>query len=108
MTGYGIWGARAWVLLGVGALSVSMGTPVVKAGGPHPYRPLPPPPVSSRPYAADSLGRLTSARDLFRSTRRPASPAYDAQRAAAPVDVSQPPKPALVLVGLVAGGDRSG
>jgi len=42
-------------------------------------------------------------RDVFRSARRPSPIVYDPQRAAAPVEINQPPKPALALVGIVAG-----
>jgi hypothetical protein len=95
-----------WVLLGAGALALSMGMPVAKAGVARPDRPLPPPAASYRPYSADSLARMTVARDLFRSMRRPASLAYDPQRATVP-DVPQAPKPALALVGLIAGAQPS-
>ena len=98
--------ARIWALLGAAALLVAMVTPLVKAGVAHPYRRLPPPTVSYRPYAAASLARLTVARDVFRSTRRPASVAYDQQRAALP-EAPQAPKPALMLVGIVAGADAT-
>jgi len=42
-------------------------------------------------------------RDVFRSARRPSPIVYDLQRAAAPVEINQPPKPAMALVGIVAG-----
>jgi hypothetical protein len=99
----GTWGVWAWVLLGAGALALSMGMPLPKAGVPGPDRPLPPPTASYRRYAVDSLAHLTVARDVFRSARRPSSVAYDPQRAVAPVESNQPPKPALALVGIVAG-----
>lgn len=61
--------------------------------------------VSPRPYAADSLVRAAVSRDVFRMTRRATFVAYDPQRAAAPVEAPQAPKPVLALLGLVAGAD---
>jgi len=63
--------------------------------------------ASARPYAADSLARRAVARDVFRSARRASATAYDPQRAAAPVEAAQPPKPVLVLLGLVAGAEAT-
>ena len=62
-----------------------------------------PPHASARPYPADSLARVAVSRDVFRSTRRAAPVAYDPQRAVAPVEASQAPKPVLALLGLVVG-----
>jgi hypothetical protein len=103
----GTWGVGAWVLLGAGAVILSVGMPLAKASVRGPDRPLPPPTAPYRSYAVDSLAHLTVAGDLFRSARRPASLAYDPQRAAAPIDVVQAPKPILALVGLVAGGEAT-
>jgi hypothetical protein len=105
MTKRGMWGVGAWLLLGAVTLGAATFAPLVKAGGADAYRPLPPPTVSYRPYLADSLTRLTLSRDVFRVARRPASLAYDPQRAAAPVVGDRPPKPRLALLGLVAGAE---
>src|SRR5206468_4023241 len=53
------------------------------------------------------LARVAVSHDLFRSARRAASVAYDPQRAAAPVDAAQVPKPVLALVGIVAGAEAT-
>lgn len=50
--------------------------------------------------AADSLAHVIAARDAFRIGRRPATVAYDLVRAGQP-SVPQPPKPVLVLTGIV-------
>jgi hypothetical protein len=50
--------------------------------------------------AIDSLAQAIVPRDPFRVTRRPASLAYDPVRVAQP-PVPTPPKPALVLTGIV-------
>jgi hypothetical protein len=103
MTGRGMWGVGVWVLLGVVALAAATFAPVVESAQPDLVRRPPPPSAALRPYPADSLGRLTVSRDVFRSARRPATLAYDPQGAAAPVETNQPPKPALALVGIVVG-----
>jgi hypothetical protein len=107
MKGRGTWGVGAWVLFGAGALAFSVGMPVAKGSVSRPDRPLPPLTASYRPYAVDSLAHLTVARDVFRSARRSASVAYDAQRAVTPVDVAQVLKPTLALVGIVGGGEAT-
>lgn len=53
-------------------------------------------------YAADSLARDVVRRDVFRVGRHPAAVAYDPVRGAAPPPPG-PPKPALVLTGIVWG-----
>lgn len=58
--------------------------------------------TASRQYPAESLRHVVTARDLFRAGRRPALTLYDPVRAAQPA-VEAPPKPTLVLVGIVAG-----
>ena len=54
-------------------------------------------------YAADSFAQATVSRDLFRPGRRPASVAYDPARSEQAVVAEVPPKPVLLLVGIVAG-----
>ena len=54
-------------------------------------------------YAADSLAQATISRDLFRAGRRPAPVPYDPARGDQTVVAEVPPKPALMLVGIVAG-----
>ncbi len=62
--------------------------------------------TSARPVGpADSLTRLIVERDLFRVARRPAGVTYDLVRAAQP-PTPVPPKPALMLTGIV--WDRGG
>ncbi len=99
----------AWsvAVSGVGAVLWAAVGPVITVQASSAPRLSTPSQAVPRLYPTDSLGRVTVARDLFRSTRRPAALAYDPQRAAAPADVAQPPKPALVLVGLVAGGEAT-
>jgi len=98
-----IWGAGVWVALGGVALVVSAFAPVVTRTPLAVLRRPPPPSAVLRPYPADSLARLAVARDLFRLARRAPPIAYDPQRAAAPVEAPQAPKPVLALLGLVAG-----
>jgi hypothetical protein len=57
---------------------------------------------SSAAYPADSLARAAAARDLFRADRRPAPVAYDPVRGTAPAP-DAPPKPVLVLSGIIWG-----
>ncbi len=95
----------AWtcVVTGAGAVLWVAVTPLVTAPGLAPPRLSTRAHASSRLYPTDSLARLAIARDVFRLTRRAPSLAYDPQRAANPVDASQPPKPTLTLLGLVGG-----
>jgi len=97
----------AWAVAVGGAGAVLWAAVVPAAAGPGiaPPRLSTPFHASARPYAVDSLARLAVSRDVFRATRRPASLAYDPQRAAAPAETSQPPKPVLTLLGLVAGAE---
>jgi hypothetical protein len=56
------------------------------------------------PYAADSFARVALTRSVFRAARRPSAVAYDPARGAvAAPEEYRPPKPVLVLVGVVAG-----
>jgi hypothetical protein len=105
MTGRGVWGVGVWVVAGSVALAVSAFAPVVTPTSPPVPRRPPPSSAVLRLDPVDSLARLAVSRDLFRSTRRAASVGYDPQRAAAPVEVNQVPKPALTLVGLVVGAE---
>lgn len=58
-----------------------------------------------RAYPADSLGRVLVGRDPFRFGRRAAAVAYDPTRGPGGVETvaNAPPKPTLMLIGLVAG-----
>jgi hypothetical protein len=107
MTRRGMWGVGAWVIGGLAALAAAAIAPVVESAQPDPLRRPPPSSAALRPYPADSLGRVTLSRDVFRLARRPASLAYDPQRAAAPVVVDRPPKPRLALLGLIAGAEAT-
>jgi hypothetical protein len=102
-----MWGVGMWVVAGGVALAVSGFAPVVTLTPSAALRRPSPPSAVPSPYPADSLARLAVVRDVFRATRRPPSLAYDPQRAATPVDVSQPPKPTLALLGLVAGAEAT-
>jgi len=97
--------AWAVVVTGAGAMLLAAVGPVVSVPTPGPSRFTTPFHASARPYAADSLARLAVSSDVFRATRGASSLAYDPQRAAAPVEVTQPPKPVLTLLGLVAGAE---
>ena len=88
-------GAVLWV-------AVAPAVPVPTMAPPRLSTPFHP---AARLYPADSLARVTVARDVFRSARRAATIAYDPQRAAAPAEANQAPKPALTLVGLVGGAE---
>ena len=95
----------AWsvALSGAGAVLWAAVAPAVAVPGiaPPPSTPFH---ASPRRYALDSVARLAVARDVFRSARRAAAIAYDPQRVAASAE-NQPPKPALMLVGLVGGAE---
>jgi hypothetical protein len=100
-----MWGVGMWVVAGGVALAVSGFAPVVTLTRSAALRRPSPPSAVPSPYPADSLARVAVSHDVFRSARRPGSVAYDPQRAAAPVEVTQPPKPVLTLLGLVAGAE---
>ena len=99
----------AWscVVTGAGAVLWAAVGPAVAVPSIGPSRPFTPSHASTRSYPADSLARVAVSRDAFRSARRAAVIAYDPQRAAAPADVDQAPKPVLALVGLVAGAEAT-
>ncbi|HEV8398623.1 MAG TPA: hypothetical protein VGQ18_02170 [Gemmatimonadales bacterium] len=107
MTWRGMWGVGAWVGAGGIALLISAFAPVVNVTSSAVLRRPPPSSAGIRSYPTDSLARVAVSRDLFRATRRAPSLAYDPQRAASPVDASQPPKPTLTLVGLVGGAEAT-
>jgi len=56
------------------------------------------------PYNGDSLVHVVVSHDAFRVNRTAATLAYDPNRAIVPAQPG-PPKPALALVGLIAGAD---
>jgi hypothetical protein len=103
VTARSVWSIGAWTLLGIGSVMLlgSMFTTIrtnsaesVSAG-----------PVTQVPLvrpASESLSQVVVARDLFRSSRRPAAVPYDPQRTLQPI-LDAPPKPPLALVGIVAG-----
>ncbi len=99
----------AWtcVVTGAGAVLWAAVAPPVTGPGIAPPRPSTPFHASLRRYPTDSLARVAVSRDPFRSARRAASVAYDPQRAAAAVELSQPPKPTLALLGVVAGAEAT-
>jgi hypothetical protein len=100
------WTAWSFAVSGAGAVLWTAVAPAMTVPEIVPPRVFTPTHASSRPYPVDSLARLGVSRDPFRSARRPASVAYDPQRATAPVE-NQPPKPALALLGLVAGAEAT-
>lgn len=97
-------GLGAWVLLvsGLAALLVSAFATVI----PEPSVSVATAqavvtPVAPR-FPADSLARVAMGRDVFRTDRRPALVGYDPGRGATPIPEG-PPKPQLVLTGVVWG-----
>jgi hypothetical protein len=100
-------GVGAWVVAAGVALAVSAFAPIVTRTPLALPRRSPPSPAVVHPYPVDSFGRLALSRDLFRSTRRPATIGYDPQRAAVRAEASQVPKPALALLGLVGGAEAT-
>jgi hypothetical protein len=97
-------GAWSFVAGGIFLVAFAAGTPVdISAPTPPRDRAVLRSPASVA-YAADSLARQAIARNPFRVDRRPARVAYDPVRAATP-PAPQPPKPVLVLAGIVWGAD---
>lgn len=104
-------GDKRWLLLvctlPVSGAAAAITAMTVSLSGMAPARSQAPGGVSqiSARYPVESLGRRAIERDPFRTARAPAEVAYDplrlAQVAAA---VAAPPKPALVLTGIVWGG----
>jgi len=107
MTTRGIWAVGAWVIAGGVALASSAFAPVVTLTPPAVLRRPAPPSAVLWHYPLDSLVRVAVSRDLFRFARRAPSMAYDPQRATAPVEAQQPPKPGLSLMGLVGGAEAT-
>jgi hypothetical protein len=99
--------AWSFAASGAGAVLWAAVAPAVTVPGIDPPRLSTPSHAASRHYPADSLARLAISRDVFRLARRAAAIAYDPQRAAAPTETYQAPKPALALVGLVAGAEAT-
>ena len=99
----------AWALAvsGAGAVLTASLAPTLARPEIVSSRPSTPSHAFARPYPVDSLIRIATSRDLFRSARRAPSIAYDPQRAAAPVEAPQPPKPVLSLMGLVGGAEAT-
>lgn len=100
----GSWAIGAWALLmsGVGALSWSGIARVVRPIFADSRSTTPPPIPSPSRYPAESLVTVVSARDVFRTDRRPAAVAYAPMRGSSPLP-DGPPKAALTLTGVVWG-----
>jgi hypothetical protein len=97
--------ATVWTFAvsGAGVVLWAAVAPAVIAPHIGPPRLSTPSHASARPYPDDSLARVAVSRDVFRSTRRSATVAYDPQRQAVPIETYRAPKPSLTLVGLLAG-----
>jgi len=102
----GTWEVAVWTLLvsGIAALVLSFVVAVVPSEPVVVRRSAPAPTMTPPRYPADSLSRVVVARDLFRVGRRPAGIIYDPARGAAPLP-DGPPKPQLVLTGVVWGDE---
>ena len=102
------WGAIVWAALGLTAIGVAA-KPVSRVPGPDaPAARSADSTARPARYAAQTLSKGIVERDLFRFGRKPAATAYDPARGAAPPPPAAtppplPPKPALVLVGIVDG-----
>ena len=95
---------RGGIFVFTGALAV-LGSFLVRAVPPivaARSRAIPARLLQSAPYAAESLGRVVIARDMFRTDRRPPAVAYDPAHGASPLPEG-PPKPQLTLTGVVWG-----
>lgn len=97
----GVWG---FLLSGVVALIASLTVAVVPGVVVRASRATAVREAPTLGYPADSLERVAVARDLFRTDRRPAALAYDPARGAAPLP-DGPPKPQLLLTGIVWGDE---
>jgi hypothetical protein len=95
----------AWILIGGGVAALTHAGAHALA---HPSvvgpAPLGAQAFVSQPYPGDSLSLVIAGHDVFRATRAPAGVAYDPVAGNAP-SPDAPPKPALTLVGIVAGHD---
>lgn len=95
-----LWGSLAGgVLLGARLLA----WPLVRVSLPVPPEVRRGPTRRVEPVPTDSLAALLVARDPFRLSRQPAAVTYDPLRLVQ--QTALPPKPPLVLVGLVAGNE---
>ena len=104
------WRAGAWILA-IGGMGSVVTTAVVPIGettldDTPPRRSESETPREAR-YPADSFAQAATGRNVFRTQRRPASMAYDAQALVAAANTPPTPKPVLALVGIVAGREPS-
>ena len=102
----GTWEVAVGVFLasGIAALFMSVVVAVVPSEAVVVRRSPSAAPATPSGYPADSLSRVVVARDLFRVGRRPGVLAYDPARGVAPLP-DGPPKPQLVLTGVVWGNE---
>lgn len=102
----GLWGVAVWAfpVSGIAGLILSFVVAVVPSEAVVVRRSASLPTMTPSKYPADSLSRVVVARDLFRVGRRPGVVAYDPVRGAAPLP-DGPPKPQLVLTGVVWGDE---
>jgi hypothetical protein len=102
-----LWTGGAWLLVVSGLSAVlwaACTTMTPRPAGTPPVRAHAEGSATLRSYAADSLGAIAVARDLFRAERHPAPAPYDPVRlAASPPGPPTAPKPVLLLKGLVWG-----
>ena len=104
MRGVGLWSVGVWAL-GVGGVVAVVAAAVgplgeggLRSSVVGSRLTVEPPPTA---YPAESLASVVVARDPFRATRRSAEVAYDAARLEPIAAQPTPPKPALVLSGIV-------
>jgi hypothetical protein len=93
-----------WALLLAGGVAVGLAgfVPLSEIRDPSSVVRSPSAVILGQPrYAADSLGKVVVARDVFRVTRRSADVAYDPVRLAQLAATPAQPKPTLVLTGIV-------
>jgi hypothetical protein len=104
MRGFGIRDVGAWILVasGIAALVTGLSLRVVRSQAVAIRRPAGVPDAGIPGYPAESLARVVVTKDLFRADRRPAGVPYDPSRGGVPLP-DGPPKPQLVLTGVVWG-----
>ena len=104
MSAVGKWAAVAWALPVTGVVA-SAWVSLVPVSERVPTSRLASLPAPSLPgiYPTDSLGDFVVRRDPFRAGRRPAEVVYDPAGSAATAPADIPPKPELVLSGIVWG-----